>query len=159
MATGVKYTEEQIEPIFNSIISEIANTGAATKHAVTTKGIGLETFYIWLDSSDNRAKRYARALNTRTETLEQLLICASLGDGQDIITRPDGVQVTQWHVIQRDRLISDTYKFLMMKLFPKKYGEKLDITSGGEAVQHGTLIDFAKLSDQTIEMIKKDLSK
>lgn len=37
--------------------------------------------------------------------------------------------------MQRSRLRVDTRKFLMAKMKPKKYGDKVDLTSGGEKIQ------------------------
>ena len=36
--------------------------------------------------------------------------------------------------VQRDRLLADTVKFYIAKILPKVYGEKIDVTSGGEAI-------------------------
>lgn len=41
---------------------------------------------------------------------------------------------------QRARLIIDTRKWTSSKLKPKKYGDKLDMTSGGEKIQTNTII-------------------
>lgn len=48
--------------------------------------------------------------------------------------RPDGTEyelVNSEH-IQRSRLRVDTRKWLMAKMKPKKYGEKLDLTTKGD---------------------------
>ena len=38
-------------------------------------------------------------------------------------------------VVNRSRLRVDTRKWLLSKLIPKKYGDKIDVTSGGERIQ------------------------
>lgn len=48
--------------------------------------------------------------------------------------------------VQRNRLRVDTRKFLMAKMKPKKYGDKLDLTSGGEKLGRN-------MSDEEIDAI------
>lgn len=41
---------------------------------------------------------------------------------------------------QRARLIIDTRKWVASKLKPKRYGDKLDMTSGGEKIETNTIV-------------------
>lgn len=47
---------------------------------------------------------------------------------------------------QRARLIIDTRKWTSSKLKPKKYGDKIDMTSGGDKIETNTIVftDFTK---------------
>ncbi len=44
------------------------------------------------------------------------------------------VDIPNNEVLQRSKLRVDTRKFLMAKMKPKKYGEKLDVTSDGKVL-------------------------
>ena len=48
----------------------------------------------------------------------------------------DGKVVTNHNVIQRDRLRVDARKWALSKMNPKKYGDKVDVTSGGEKINN-----------------------
>jgi hypothetical protein len=54
--------------------------------------------------------------------------------GGDMMTLADGREVIDNAVVQRDRLRVDARKWLLAKLQPKKYGEKIDITSDFEPI-------------------------
>ncbi len=49
---------------------------------------------------------------------------------------------------QRARLIIDTRKWTSSKLKPKKYGDKLDMTSGGEKIETNTIV-FTDFKDDS----------
>ena len=49
---------------------------------------------------------------------------------------------------QRARLIIDTRKWTSSKLKPKKYGDKIDMTSKDEKIQVIPLLDIAKLRSE-----------
>lgn len=50
---------------------------------------------------------------------------------------------------QRARLIIDTRKWTSSKLKPKKYGDKLDMTSGGEKIESNTIVFTDFKNDST----------
>ena len=52
------------------------------------------------------------------------------------IEKRDGTsyEIVNKEAVLRSRLRVDTRKWLMSKLKPKKYGEKLDLTSGGDKI-------------------------
>lgn len=51
---------------------------------------------------------------------------------------------SEW--LQRSRLRVDTRKWLMSKLAPKKYGDKVDVTTGGESLNLSAEDRAAKLT-------------
>jgi hypothetical protein len=56
------------------------------------------------------------------------------------------IENTEW--VNRSKLRVDSRKWLLSKMMPKKYGEKLDVTSLGE-----------KLEDKVIEVVVFDSKK
>jgi len=66
------------------------------------------------------------------------------------------VQVSNPSNVQRDRLRVDSRKWLMSKLAPKKYGDKLDVEHSGEVVhQHvSTLSDREKARRWALFMVE-----
>ena len=55
--------------------------------------------------------------------------------------------------VARARLQIDTRKFIAAKLKPKKYGDKLDLTTDGKEIQSNTPIILTK---QDVEALNKD---
>lgn len=81
------------------------------------------TFFYWLREHEDLQKQYARACEERTE--------AMLEDMQEIA---ESVDLKNGLSVQKARLQIDTMKWIMSKQKPKKYGDKLDLTSDGKAL-------------------------
>ena len=83
------------------------------------------TFFKWLanDAQLTAIYHYAREVKAHKIFDECLSIADNLERNEDTIAQ-----------IQRDRLRLDARKFYLAKVLPKVYGDKVDITSNGEAV-------------------------
>lgn len=97
-----------------------------------------QTIITWLLDEDK--KEFLDQYNTarelgHSELFEQLLEIADDGTN-DYMEREskDGstYEVVNSEVVQRSKLRVDTRKWYLSKLAPKIYGDKMDITSGGE---------------------------
>lgn len=124
--------KEAIETLFNEVLTEIAENGKSLISALKGRMSSL-TFYDYLEKNEDWQKRYARATELRAERMAEdaLEIADCLGD--DVVILPDGREVVNQNVINRDRLRVDTRKWLLSKLHPKKYGEKIsqELTGAG----------------------------
>lgn len=98
----------------------------------------LVTVYRWLRSHPEFAVNYTRAREDQAETLAEEIIEISDEDNADayIETRADGTQFAKidGQAVQRSKLRVDSRKWVAAKLKPKKFGDKLDITSNNEHV-------------------------
>lgn len=91
----------------------------------------------WLAGNESFRIQYARAKELQTEVIEQEMLEIADETGRDTIGGDNGPQPnSEW--IARSRLRVDTRKWLMSKLAPKKYGEKLEI-GGDIGVTHAHL--------------------
>ena len=111
--------------------------------------------YRWLLDEDKKEfwEQYEKAINARAELMfEELLDIAD--DGQnDYVEKQLGdsdvsITVPNTEHIQRSRLRVDTRKWYLSKVMPKKFGEKMDVTSGGKTIK-GNAIVFADFTDET----------
>ena len=93
------------------------------------------TIYNWLlDKDASFFKQYARAKDTQAEQMfDELLEIADDGSN-DYTEDEDGAMVVNYENIQRSRLRVDTRKWYLSKVLPKKFGDKLDLTSGGDKI-------------------------
>lgn len=87
------------------------------------------TVFRWLRTKEDFRDQYARAKAEQAELLvEEMLEIADETIYDDKISDTGSVSAnSEW--INRSRLRVDTRKWIASKLKPKKYGDKLDITS------------------------------
>jgi len=118
---------------------ELIATGDSLRTACKSEDMPApSTIFKWIREHDDFSKQYARATEERTEAMaEELLDIADDGSNDwMIVNRKDGSEGWQLNGehVQRSRLRADTRKWLMAKMKPKKYGDKIDMTSNGKDV-------------------------
>ncbi len=95
----------------------------------------MSSVFKWLREHDGFSEQYAKAKDESADAMaEDLLDIADTPVMGEIKTiKPDGsVEIKQDEMLGHRRLQVDARKWLMAKMKPKKYGEKLDMTSDGE---------------------------
>lgn len=125
------HSKEYKDKAFDRIIYDIEINALSTRKSIKKAGISNELFYQMIDSDEQKAKQYARACKERCEALADEIIDIA-DDTKNDKTIVDGVEMTNHEAINRSRLKVDSRKWLLSKLYPKKYGEKLDVTSDGD---------------------------
>jgi len=107
-----KYTDE----LAARICEEIA-LGSSLRSICKSEDMpGMSTVFTWLKEHIDFQEQYARAKEVQADTYEDMMIDTAR-------TEED---------VQRARLIVDTMKWTASKLKPKKYGEKIDMTTDGK---------------------------
>lgn len=95
------------------------------------------TFRLWCDNDAELAAQYARAREDRADRIfEEILVIADSQEG-DVI-KVDGADMPNHDLIARARLRIDARKWMLGKMQPKVYGDKLDLNHGG-----GLTVTFA----------------
>lgn len=153
---NMAYTPEQIEEKFDIIIEDISENGLSLRRALD--GMSSRTFFEWLDEDKEKQKRYARACEARADRIfEEIIEIADKQDKDVIGEDENGNEIINHNIIARNRLQVDARKWAVSKMNPKKYGDKIDHTTGGEKLPSNapTLVittpDGTKLDDFTIE--------
>lgn len=136
------YSAEDKNKILDSVFKEIEN-GSSLRLACQKNKIPPKTFYEWIDGDPDKSKQYAQALELRAE-----LKFESIED--DYTAEPQRDAETgridpAWVNLQRLKI--DAKKWELSKMMPKKYGEKLDITSKGEQVQAPPVFVFKSFDE------------
>lgn len=96
-------------------------------------------WYRWLDEDAELVKRYARACEARAEQIFEEILDISDDGALDLVANEDGSERLNSEHIQRSRLRVDSRKWMLSKLQPKKYGDKLDLnheSAGGTMTPH-----------------------
>ena len=84
------------------------------------------------ENRHNIADRYARARDRQLEAW-----------AEEVLDKADAAS-TENGAVQRDRLAVDARKWLLSKLKPERYGDKLDLTSAGKPLAVASDLDIAK---------------
>lgn len=142
------YSKEDKEDIFNTIFKTIED-GKSLRYALSKIPLSTKTFYEWLEKDEEKVKLYARATEERAEAILDEMIDIVDNNTNDVNVLEDGKEVVNNDVIQRSRLRYDARKWLVSKLNPKKYGDKIDMTTGGEKIQNAP-------SSISVRIIKND---
>lgn len=112
------------------------------------------TVYSWLNNPENDyfLKQYTRAREAQAEFLadEIIEIADTARKGTKTRETKDGLFKETGDMVDRSRLMIDARKWKASKLAPKKYGDKIDVTTGGESITPKQ--DLSKLT--TEELLK-----
>jgi hypothetical protein len=108
------------------------------QHLCKQVGISKRSFFEFKKKSEDYENRYARSKNIQLDNIADEIIDIADDGSNDFMTVVKGdqeyeVQNKEW--VNRSRLRVDSRKWLLSKLNPKKYGDKLDLTSGGEKLK------------------------
>lgn len=114
--TRVSFSEE----VFADMLERIACGEAVSKICDTTGYPSRKTFYGWVLRNDNLRERYETALVARHYALADETLEIADAD----VKRLDS-GATDSGAVQKQRLQVDTRKWLLSKMVPKKYGDKL----------------------------------
>jgi hypothetical protein len=117
---------------FFKVLQLIEFEGLSERKARERLGIHPDSFNKWLDSDELNMKQYARACLKRADIIFEEMIELADKQDKDVFVDADGNERTNHNVIHRNKLQIDTRKWMLSKMQPKKYGDKLDITSDHE---------------------------
>ena len=101
--------------------------------------ISMQTFFRWLRENEKFREQYARACEERSYMhAEEIIEIADDATNDYMEQHDESDELTGYKLngenIQRSRLRIDTRKWLMSKLNPKVYGDKLDMTTNGNDI-------------------------
>lgn len=129
-------TEEEKQCIVNEVCEKIIAGNISLRKATEgDKPVSKSTFLLWCSENKQFADQYARAMDARTDAMaDEILDIADDASNDWQINPETGKEYINTEVVQRSRLRVDARKWLMSKMAPKKYGDKVDVTSAGEKV-------------------------
>lgn len=94
---------------------------------------GQSTVFHWLDQDTVFQEQYVHARAKQADTFAEEIIEIADDTSRDTRITDNGEQPdTEW--IARSRLRVDARKWVMSKMAPKKYGDKIDVTTGNESL-------------------------
>jgi len=104
--------------------------------------------FLWLLDEEDPEKKifsehYARARASQAELMfEEILEISDDGsnDYMTIVKGKEAYNVEDREVTNRSKLRVDTRKWYLSKVLPKKFGDKIDLTSDGKAIKGNTIV-------------------
>lgn len=141
--------------IITDVLTRVA-TGQLAGVVLEANGLSRQTWSEWCRADRALSDEYARAREEQAHALAEEAL--RIADGGDALSLFYGLCVDRWEedqlelavskadrarieqvangmrsqVVQRDKMRLDARKWLTSKIAPKLYGDKLDLTSGGE---------------------------
>jgi len=134
---------------FNTICEHIEG-GLSLREASIKEGFksaGSFSNFLAEKESPTLNEHYARACAERVMVYADKIIEVAFCQEDDVSTGPNGEKVINHNVIQRNTLQVNTLKWMLSKMNPKKYGDKVDVTSEGEKIQSIPAIHWVKDAD------------
>lgn len=141
MKTGrpTEYSDEVIDQI-----CEIISKSEKGIHKICRENPDFPSVAIlmrWLSDGNHRyfVEQYRRAKELQADFMAETLLEISDDSSDDTIITEKGVLENK-EFVNRSKLRVETRKWLMSKLLPKKYGDKLDVTSDGKAINQSVVV-------------------
>jgi len=119
------YTVEQIETILDNVLIRIEKGEALRTILKDDDMPSSRTFFKWLDSNELYVKQYARACEIRAENLFDEIIEIADDSSGDTKYDKDGNPYLDNEYVQRSRVKIDARKWVLGKLNPKKFSDKV----------------------------------
>lgn len=136
-----EYTPERARRICDEIASGISLRTICAQEGMPA----CSTVFLWLTKHPEFSEQYARAREAQADTMaEDILEIADDGRNDWVKTQEGGDAYNGDHV-QRSKLRVDARKWLMSKMAPKKYGDKVTqelVGKDGSQLNAGPTIIF-----------------
>jgi hypothetical protein len=130
--------KEKLNKLFDEIIIDISEKGKSAITAMKDK-MSTATFYKMLEDNE-KLNKYEKAMQMRTDRMAEELL--NIADSKE----------TDGSSVQRDRLRVDARKWVLAKMNPRKYGDKLDVTTDNEPINK---LSVEVIDNETRENLKK----
>lgn len=123
------------------ILERLANGESMVQICASDEMPGLRTVMRWAKDNDDFGTEYAQAREAQAEVMDD-----------KILTAADGAKADP----QAARVQIDAYKWRAAKLAPKRYGEKIDVTSGGDKIEPDEITRATRLAAIFSELDKRN---
>jgi hypothetical protein len=138
MARPSKYTKQLVD----KICERISTSSDGLRTICKDKDMpSIFSIVKWLNEKEEFSIQYARAKELQADFMvdEIIEIADTCKEGKKTIEKPGGIEITTGDMVERSRLMIESRKWLSSKLKPKKYGDKLDVTTGNKPIQQSIL--------------------
>jgi hypothetical protein len=156
------YSLEHKNAAFDYIEEQIVTYGRSVRSVMTDDNLpDTTTLFKWLGENSNLSQRYAHALRSRADFWADEILRIAYKTNLDYYIDKEGSINVIGEAVQRSRVKIDTLKWLMAKVHPNKYGDKInhELTGLNGGAIKVEAIDYSQLSDSAIREILKATNK
>ena len=121
------YTDRERDKTFDAIIQDIENGLSLRASLRIGDKASSRTFYKWLDEDEAKVKQYTRATTERAEQIFEDILEIADDQEDDVYKDADGNEQTNHNVINRAKIRIDSRKWMLGKMNPKKYSDKIQV--------------------------------
>lgn len=152
------YSEEQIQYTFETICDRIAKGESLRSVLRDDEMPSSRTFFKWLGQDEYKVKQYARSCEERADLIFDEIIEISDTPIEGIVIETDDngrTKEKRGDMLGHRRLQIDSRKWILSKMNPKKYGDKIEVDNN-----HSGSIELLtpEQRQQRIEELKKKLN-
>ena len=141
---GTPEVREALQNRALDIIKDIQEKGYSLSKACKDRSISRMMFIDYIDKDTRLVDMYARAVEYRNDLKAERIIKLAHNRGNDFYTDSQGNIRPNPVAVQRDRLIIDSEKWLLSKLAPRKYGDRLQIDAD---IKHTAPLSLDQVND------------
>ena len=142
---GAHHSEEDRQRIIAHVLSELAGGRAVSRILrEDEKMCGVSTFWNWCYADEDLMEKVVRAREFGVECIMDETLEIADDKSHDTVKDEQGNERANVEWISRSRLRVDTRHKYAQMIAPRKYGPKLDLTSGGDKIGLAAEIDAAK---------------
>lgn len=154
MARPTTYTQE----LADNICEQLA-LGRSLRTVCNPDGMpAIKTIFNWFRTQEGFLQQYEKAKQESTDAMAEDLLDIADNGTNDYMEYEDRNGNLGWKIngenIQRSRLRADTRKWLMAKMKPKKYGDKIDMTTNGENINKAKELTDEELNARISQYLK-----
>jgi hypothetical protein len=120
------------QPLADEICSLLAQGKSVRTVCKAEDMPSMQTVFTWLRTRPEFLEQYTRAKVESADAMAEEVLDIADDDTYDNLEDRDGGLRPNPVKVNRDRLRIETRKWLMAKMKPKKYGDKVDLTSDGK---------------------------
>jgi len=123
---------------FDDIIDAISTTADGLRKICSEAGTDPKEFYRHISKYTDDCQRYARAKEAQAQVIFDNMRTVAADGSSDFVTDADGNEKFQSEHVQRSKLIVETDKWVLAKLKPKVYGDKIEQTNTNINIDAGS---------------------
>lgn len=157
MPSGYPTPPDTKAEVIEAILS-LVDDGKSLRQACKEVGFERKTFEKWVVADPELSSQYALAKENRADKLfeEMLSIADNVEIGTVEVVKEWGVEVKTCDMIDHRRLKVDTRKWMLGKMSPKKYGDRVAMEhtgADGGPIKTEDAMDLSKLSDDELQTL------
>lgn len=132
---------DKIEAYGIERVCENIRTGKSMDYCAKEIGVSWMTLSAWVNENDVKIGMYARAREERAHFYADAIVSVAEENCLTEVFKGEEVTVElSPAMVARNRLRVDSLKWIASKMLPKVYGDKVDLTTGGDKLQFAPIV-------------------